>query len=117
MVGLLLFIPEIMKHFSLSIQAASESLSVGASSSLPNSSIPIGELFTFGDINLGLVTFLVTFVVLVLTGSNAFAPKAAEGGSNLKLTYNLAIMMTLSGILMIVVPMFARSIFESIVST
>ena len=117
MVALLLFIPEIMKLFSLNIQASSDFLTKGASSNLPNSSLAIGELFTFGDINLGLVNFLVTFVVIVLTGANAFAPKAAEGGNNLKLTYNLAIMLTISGVLMIAVPMFARSIFQSIVST
>ena len=117
MVALLLFIPEIMKLFSANIKASSDFLTEGSGSNLPNSSLPIGELFTFGDINLGLVTFLVTFVVIVLTASNAFAPKAAEGGSTLKMAYNMAIMLTISGALMIVVPMFARSMFQSIVST
>ena len=117
MIALLLFIPEIMKLFSINIQESSKFLTEGSSSSLPNSSLPIGELFTFGDINLGLVNFLVTFVVVVLTGADAFAPKAAEGGSNLKLAYNMAIMLTLSGLLMIGVPMFARSMFQSIIST
>ena len=117
MIALLLFIPEIMKLFSLNIQASAEFLTEGGTTNLPNSSMAIGELFTFGDINLELVNFLVTFVVVVLTASNAFAPKAAEGGSNLKLTYNLAIMLTVTGALMIGVPMFAHSIFESIMTT
>ena len=117
MVALLLFIPEIMKLFSLNIQASSQFLTEGGISTLPNSSMAIGELFTFGDINLGLVNFLVTFVVVVLTAADAFAPKAAEGGNNLKLAYSLAIMLTITGLLMIGVPMFARSIFESIVTT
>ncbi len=117
MIALLLFIPEIMKLFSLNIQASADFLTDGGSSNLPNSSMAIGELFTFGDINLGLVNFLVTFVVIVLTGADAFAPKAAEGGSNLKLIYNLAIMLTITGVMMIAVPMFANSIFESIVTS
>ncbi len=117
MVALLLFIPEIMKLFSLNIQASADFLTDGGSSTLPNSSASIGELFIFGDINMGLVNFLVTFVVIVLTGADAFAPKAAAGGNNLKLIYDLALMLTITGVMMISVPMFAHSIFQSIVTT
>lgn len=117
MVGLLLFIPQIMTLFTEMIQESAESLSDNSRSSLPNSSVPIGELFAFGNVNLSLIHFLVTFVVLVLTIADAYAPKAADGGSNLKTVYNLSIMMFLTGGLMVAVPIFARSIFQSITTT
>jgi flagellar protein FlaJ len=114
MVGLLIFIPEVMKLFTKSIQESAESLSSSSSSNIPNSSVPIGEIFTFGDINLGLINVLVTLVVITLTISNAYAPKAADGGSNLKVFYNLALTMVLTGIIMLAVPVFAETLFESI---
>ncbi|MCH7786565.1 MAG: archaellar assembly protein FlaJ [Chloroflexi bacterium] len=115
MIGLLQFIPEIMGLFSLSITESAEMLSDNTSLNSVNSNVPIGEIFTFGQINLDLVNFLVTFVTIVLTLSNAYAPKAADGGNNIKIAYNLSIMMTITGILMIVVPMAARGLFKSII--
>ena len=104
MVGLMLFIPEIMKLFTLKIAESQASLSDGGSSgNIPNSSVSVDQLFSFGDINMTLITVLVTFVVLVLTAANAFAPKAAEGGHSIKLMFNLGVLMILSGSLMILV--------------
>ena len=57
-----------------------------------------------------------TFVVLVLTVANSFAPKAASGGHSYKVVYNLSISMVISGAVMLAVPAFAGSIFESIVA-
>lgn len=116
MIGLLLFIPQIMTLFTEMINQSAESLTSNSSSSLPNSSVPIGELFAFGNVDLGLINFLVTFVVLVLTVANAFAPKAADGGSNLKTVYNLSILMFITGGLMLAIPVFTRSIFQTIVT-
>lgn len=116
MVGLLLFIPQIMTMFSEMIADSSESLTNNSTSILPNSSVPIGELFAFGNVNLTLINFLVTFVVLVLTIANAYAPKAAAGGHHLKIIYNLSVTMILTGTLMILIPMFTRSLFDSIIN-
>ena len=63
-----------------------------------------------------MVHLLVTTVVLVLTGANAFAPKAAEGGHPIKIVYNLSITMMLTGGIVIGVPAFAQSLFGSIVN-
>ena len=115
MVGLLLFIPQIMTLFTEQIAASADSLSSSSGTNLPNSDVPVGDMFTFGNVDLGLVNMLVTFVVLVLTGANAFAPKAAEGGHNIKILNNLGIMMMMTGVLMIAVPIGARGLFQSIV--
>jgi flagellar protein FlaJ len=114
MVGLLEFIVEIMDLFSKTVTDNQQALS--ASASIENQ-ITVTELFTFGQINMQLVETLVTTVVVVLTCVNAFAPKAAAGGGNLKTVYNLAIMMLISGTLMIIVPAFANSIFSGILNS
>lgn len=114
MVGLLLFIVEIMSLFSSQI---AESQAALADSSTLNNQYAVDELFTFGQIDLGMVGFLVTTVVLVLTAVNTFAPKAAAGGSNLKLVYHGSIMLALTGAMMMGVPRFANSIFETIVNS
>ena len=58
---------------------------------------------------------LVTFVVLVLTMANAYAPKAAEGGHSLKLTSSMSTMMMITGVLMVIIPKLAGGLFSSIV--
>ena len=113
MVGLLEFIVQIMSLFSQKIAESQANL---AESSTPGDQYAVTELFTFGQIDMGLVGFLVTTVVLVLTAVNTFAPKAAAGGSTLKLVYHGAIMMAVSGAMMMSVPRFADSIFGSILN-
>ena len=85
MTGLMLFIPEIMKLFTQQINESRASITGNSDNSIPGSSVPIGDIFSFGNVNITMITVLVTFVVLVLTMANAYAPKAAEGGHNLKL--------------------------------
>ena len=114
MVGLLEFIVEIMRLFNASIGANSELLSVD------DLGLPAGiadvQLMTFGQVNMTLIHILVTVVVLVLTGANAYAPKAADGGHTLKIAYNLSIMLLITGALMLAVPMLAISLFSTIVT-
>jgi flagellar protein FlaJ len=114
MVGLLIFIPQVMGLFTQSINNSADTLAATSGTNLPNSSMPIGDIFSFGQVNLELINILVTLVVLVLTMANSYAPKAADGGSNIKFFYNLAIMMALTGLLLLIIPVFATSLFESI---
>lgn len=71
---------------------------------------------TFGQVDIGMVSFLVTFVVLVLTFVNALAPKAADGGHSFKILYNLSRTMVITGVLILLVPWFADSLFGSIMN-
>ena len=114
MVGLLEFIVEIMDLFSS--QVRDSSVAMGEPSGLPEG-MTTADLLSFGQVNMLLVEVLVTFVVLVLTGVNAFAPKAADGGHGLKVAYSLSITMALTGLLMLAVPALANMIFSSIVET
>ena len=113
LVALLEFILEIMGLFTNSIGGSAVALDK-VSSPMSSSSLDMAELFTFGQVNLQLVDILVTSVVLVITGANAFAAKAASGGHSLKLLYHLSVTMLVSGGLMLAVPRLASSIFQSI---
>ena len=53
--------------------------------SLPGPGELAGGLDLFGTQDMGLVTYMIVLVVGILTIANAIAPKAAAGGSNLKL--------------------------------
>ena len=114
LVGLLEFIVEIMVLFTSGIGGSAGTLEDVSSASMSNSGTGVSELFTFGQVNLQLVEVLVTSVVLVITCANAFAPKAASGGHNLMILYYLSITMIIAGVLMLVVPAAASSMFHSI---
>ncbi len=116
MTGLMLFIPEIMKLFTQQIAESARSIQEGNESRGGATSVPVGDLFAFGTVNISLVTTLVTFVVVVLTVANAYAPKAAEGGHSLKLASSLSTMILITGILMVIIPILARGLFSSIVN-
>ncbi len=78
------------------------------------SSLPATAFSGFSQGSATGFVWLVTFIILVLTAANAFAPKAAEGGHNLKLLYNLGIMSAISGANMLLIPRFVNSIFSSV---
>ena len=111
MVGLLEFIVVIMGLFATTIGGSTQE--AAQSSDLPGS-LNTDQLFAFGQIDMNLVESLVTMVVLVLTLTNSYAPKAAEGGHNLKIVHNLSINMTLTGAMMLGIPILATAIFSSI---
>ena len=116
LVALLEFILEIMGQFTHGLAGNAVSLDGEAASTLSGSGLSVTELFTFGQVNLDLVGVLVTSVVLVLTGANSFAPKAASGGHGYKLLYGLSINMMITGFLIVVVPRVAGSFFQGILS-
>ena len=112
MVALLQFIVEIVALLSQSISKSSVELSETTQGPGGGSL----DVLSFGEVDMQLVGGLVTAVVLVLTVANAFAPKAAEGDHSMKLAYNLAVTMTISGVLLLAVPTFAGGLFSSIVA-
>ena len=96
MVALLQFIVEIVALLSQGISKSSVELSETTQGPGGGSL----DVLSFGEVDMQLVGGLVTAVVLVLTVANAFAPKAAEGDHSMKLAYNLAVTMTISGVLL-----------------
>ena len=103
-----------MGLFSQGLQTDAGLLQEATSSSAASQAFSASSAFTFGQVNLQVVSILTTAVILVLTIANAFAPKGAEGGHSYKLVFNPAITMVISGFLMLAVPKMANSIFETI---
>ena len=81
--------------------------------SLPSSSDgltnPLGSMFGVND--LGTMSVVIVFCIVVLTISNSLAPKFASGGSNLKIASYLSVMCILTGGLMSVIPMITQVLF------
>ena len=117
LVGLLEFILEIMDVFSSGIGNPEELTGGGPGSALASTSLDISTIFTFGQINMGLVNVLVTSVVLVIMGANSFAPRAAAGGHGYNMLFYLTMNMVITGALMLAVPAAANSVFSSILES
>ncbi|HEX77528.1 MAG TPA: archaellar assembly protein FlaJ [Dehalococcoidia bacterium] len=107
--GLLVFIVEVMGIFGRTVQGMMPTGSPGAFSGLPAT-----RLFTFHLEDLQLLNWLVILVLVVLTGANAFAAKAADGGHPYKLFYYLSIMLAISGGCLIFIPRLATMIFTTV---
>jgi len=108
--GLLMFIVEIMALFGKTIAEAQVSDGI-ASSRVLSVGVNLGG---FEGADFALLNGLVMLVVVVLTVANAYAVKAAEGGHSNKLFYHLGIMMTITGVTLLLVPAVVDMIFGNI---
>jgi flagellar protein FlaJ len=70
---------------------------------------PLGSMFGAND--LGTMSVVIVFCIVILTVSNSLAPKFASGGSNLKIASYLSVMCILTGGLMSVIPMITKVLF------
>ena len=126
MTFILVFVLEIISTFNTKLGSASaglgdtgrgdfsvpEGLAIPPGVSLPAQGDLAGGLDLFGNQDMGLVTLMIVIVVLILTVANSIAPKAAAGGSNLKLVSYLGIMSLVSGFVLAVVPVVTGRIFD-----
>lgn len=107
--GLLVFILQIMEIFQSTLA------SIGDFDITETSSVISPTPFSgFSPDDTSIFVALVMVVILVLTAANAFAPKAAEGGHNLKLLYNLGIMAAISGANLLLIPMLVGAVFSDL---
>ena len=112
MVGLLIFIVNVMQLFASSM--FSDTVDPNASGA------PIPEIAnnsgfnTFANVNFEFLNIIVTAVVVVFTIANAVAPWAASGGHRMRAGYQLGVMMVVSGTMMTAIPPIAGAIFATI---
>ncbi len=71
---------------------------------------PLGTMFGAND--LGTMSVVIVFCVVILTVANSLAPKFASGGSNLKISSYFSVMCIITGCLMAVIPMLTKSLFS-----
>ena len=127
MVFILVFIMEIITNFNSKLAEAagdaagkaSTAVEVPAGVDIPGGLVlpSGGEDLTAGlDIfrtqDMTLITYMIVFVVIVLTVANSLAPKVAAGGSHLKFASFLAIMCITSGLVLGVVPLLTSKLFS-----
>jgi flagellar protein FlaJ len=114
MVGLLIFIVNVMQLFAESM------LSDTSSADPSGSGAPIPDIAgssgfnTFANVNFEFLNIIITMVVVVFTIANAVAPWAASGGHRMRAGYQIGVMMVVSGICMTIIPPLSRMIFTTI---
>ncbi|NQW19330.1 MAG: archaellar assembly protein FlaJ [Chloroflexi bacterium] len=114
MVGLLIFIVNVMQLFAESMLSDTDSVDVSASgASIPDIASTSG-FNTFANVNFEFLNIIITMVVVVFTIANAVAPWAASGGHRMRAGYQLGVMMVVSGVCMTMIPPISRAIFTTI---
>ena len=125
MTFILVFVLEIITNFNTKLTSASAGLEGGEGMNFavpdgltipPGVSLPAqgelaGGLELFGNQDMGMVTLMIVIVVAILTIANSLAPKAAAGGSNLKIVSYFGLMSLVSGFILAIVPMVTSKIF------
>jgi flagellar protein FlaJ len=112
LMGTLVFISEVVSAFNdklLDAQALSQSENT---TSIRPEDIGIPGALAFQSFDTGFLNTIVMVVIVCLTFVNAFACRAAAGGHRFKVTLFLAFTMVCSGLILLVVPPLADSMFS-----
>lgn len=113
LMGIMLFITEVVQIFGVQMtQAQQQGLEGGIAAEAG-----VGDALLFRSPALEFIPVFVGTVALMLTAANSFAPYAATGGHRLKLCLYAAIMMAVSGAVLIAVPHLVQAVFENVTST
>jgi flagellar protein FlaJ len=110
LLGILLFVTEVVRVFGAKIaEVQAENLD---SEVVRQAGVSAAIAFAAPDMQL--IGTFVSITVLMLTAVNSFAPYAATGGHRYKICLYAAVMMTITGIAMIVVPALVQGLFQSV---
>lgn len=114
LIGTLVFMSEVVTAFNGQLMKAQNAVNgQEASSTLDPEAIGIPGALTFQSFNTSFVRSMVLAVVIALTLINGFAPRAASGGHSMKIAFFGGITLILSGLILLVVPPIAHSVFSS----
>jgi flagellar protein FlaJ len=114
MVGLVIFVIQIMIIFSGIISNLYSTMDMGIGGDMGGESAIIGSLGfnLFQDVPAALFTQYCIALVIILTIANTLAAKYVDGGDNYKVYYYGSLMCIISGICYIVVPIIVNMIFS-----
>ena len=114
MVGLLIFIVNVMQLFAESMLSDTSAVDPsGSGAPIPDIANSSG-FNTFANVNFEFLNIIITMVVVVFTIANAVAPWAASGGHRMRAGYQIGVMMVVSGICMTIIPPLSTMIFTTI---
>jgi flagellar protein FlaJ len=114
MVGLLIFIVNVMQLFAESMLSDTDAVDPGAAGAAVPDIANSSGFNTFAAVNFEFLNLIITMVVVVFTIANAVAPWAASGGHRMRAGYQIGVMMVVSGVCMTVIPPLSRMIFTTI---
>lgn len=115
--GTLVFISEVVTAFNIKLVEAQEVTNSENASSINPEDIGIPGALSFQSFDTAFVGTMVMIVILSLTAINGFAPRAAAGGHSYKAAFFGSITMVTSGIILLVLPPMAQSLFSDTLST
>lgn len=113
LIGTLVFMSEVVTAFNGQLLKAQAATQGEAPTSLNPDDLGIPGALTFQSFNTSMVRTMVLVVVVALTLINGFAPRAASGGHGMKLAFFGGITLILSGVILLIVPPLAHSVFSS----
>jgi flagellar protein FlaJ len=116
LVGVMVFISEVVTAFNEKLVQAQAFVGGENSTSLNPKDIGIPEALAFQEFDTGFIKLMVLMVILALTLVNAFAPRAASGGHSFKTALFAAATMFASGVVLLLVPPIAASMFSDTLS-
>ena len=109
LVGLLVFVVQVILLFSRVVEGVyTEAVAEAQTMSV--------EVFSFSFDSVRILEILILPCILVMSVTNAFAIKTADGGSRYKIFVYLGVTLSLSGAGLVIVPMLANRIFSTIPS-
>ncbi len=108
-VALLVFVSEVITVFGGMVAQAEASMPAATAGS-PG----LSAFSSFNLAGLGILQNLVLPLVIVFTIADSIAPYVVEGGSWMKILFNLAIMCAISGVAMVFLPQVAEVLFSSV---
>jgi flagellar protein FlaJ len=115
--GTLVFISEVVTAFNTKLVEAQEITETENASSINPEDIGIPGALSFQSFDTAFIGTMVMIVILSLTAINGFAPRAAAGGHSYKMAFFGSITMVTSGIILILLPPMAQSLFSDTLST
>jgi len=116
LVGVLVFISEVVSAFNEKLLEAQALVNSENTSSINPEDIGIPGALSFQEFDTGFIKIMVLAVILALTVVDSFAPRAAAGGHNFKLALFGAFMLVTSGLVLLIVPGMASSMFSDTLS-
>jgi flagellar protein FlaJ len=116
LIGTLVFITEVVAAFNQKLVEAQAIAGSESPASINPEDIGIPNALAFQSFNTGFIEAMVLVVILALTAINAFAPRAASGGHGYKMCLYGAITMATTGLVLLIVPPVAQSMFSDTLS-
>jgi flagellar protein FlaJ len=114
MVGLLIFIVNVMQLFAGSMLSDTDAVDPTASGAPVPDIASTSGFNTFANVDFAFLNIIITSVVVVFTIANAVAPWAASGGHRMRVGYQLGVMMVISGAMLTIIPPLSKMVFATI---